>query len=165
MFGMVLLMALDACGGTPFHKTSIKHWVTKGDYLSLFSPVIDPDLCVNCMLCVLVCPTFVFAAKREGEKKVVAVNPAACEECLACVKQCPTDAIFNRSGEYKGDVKSILNLDYLVTRDWSHLEAEDRWIGAPIQLRNGMPVVIEPIGAQTNGKNAAVVIDAPSPSA
>jgi NAD-dependent dihydropyrimidine dehydrogenase PreA subunit len=141
--GVVVLMSLDACGSTPLHKTSIKHWLTHGDYRSLFSPVIDPALCINCMQCVLVCPTYVFAARREIVKTVVAVRPNECEECLACVKQCPTDAIFNRSGQYKGDVKSVPRLDYLVTRDWSHLHGEDRWVGASTVVRNGLPVVIE----------------------
>lgn len=158
LLGLVLLMALDACGGTPFHKTSLKHWVTKGDYRSLFDPVIDPELCVNCMLCVLVCPTLVFAARRDGAKKVVSVNPAACEECLACVKQCPTDAIFNRSGEYKGDVKSIPNLDHLVTRDWSHLAAEDKWIGVPTEVHKGIPTVAHNV-IQLNGRKSSPLID------
>ena len=144
LLGAILLMVLDQCGSTPLHKTSIKHWLTKGDYLSLFNPVIDPQLCVNCMQCVLVCPTGVFAARRGEIKTVVAVDPNACEECLACVKQCPTDAIFNRNtGQIKGDVKSIPNLEQLISRDWAHLRGEDRWIGSPITIRNGLPVVIE----------------------
>lgn len=143
LLGAVVLAAFDACGSTPLHKTSIRHWFTQGDYKSLFNPVVDPDLCINCMQCVLVCPVVVFAARREEVKKVVSVKPDECEECLACVKQCPTDAIFNRSGQYKGDVKSIPNLEHLVSRDWSHLRAEDRWIGAPTRLHSGIPVVIE----------------------
>jgi NAD-dependent dihydropyrimidine dehydrogenase PreA subunit len=156
LLAIVLLMALDECGSTPFHKTSLKHWLTQGDYRSLFSPVIDPDLCVNCLQCVLVCPTYVFAEQKQS-RKVVAVDPAACEECLACVKQCPTDAIFNRSGEYKGDVKSIPNLAYLVSRDWSHLKAEDKWIGAATELRNGLPMVIETTTFQSNGNRKPAV--------
>jgi NAD-dependent dihydropyrimidine dehydrogenase PreA subunit len=140
---VVLLMAMDACGSSPLHKTTIKHWLTRGDYRSLFNPVVDPELCINCMQCVIVCPRDVFAARREEVKTVVAVKPDECEECLACVKQCPTDAIFNRSGEWKGDVKSIPDLAHLVTRDWSHLRGEDRWIGSPTAIRNGFPVVVE----------------------
>jgi len=40
-------------------------------------------------------------------------------------------------------VKSIPNLRHLVTRDWSHLHAEDRWIEAPVIFRGGFPVVAE----------------------
>jgi len=159
LLAVVILMALDACGSTPLYKTSIKHWLTKGDYHSLFNPVVDPDLCINCMQCVLVCPKYVFAARRDEVKKVVAVAPGACEECLACVKQCPTDAIFNRSGEYKGDVKSVPNLLHLVTRDWSHLRDEDRWIGAPTEVRsNGIPVVIESPIVQLNGRKQGAAV-------
>lgn len=147
LLAAVLLAALDACGSTPLHKTSIRHWLTRGDYKSLFNPVVDPELCINCMQCVLVCPVVVFAARRETVKTVVAVKPDECEECLACVKQCPTDAIFNRSGQYKGDVKSIPGLAELVARDWSHLGTEDCWIGAPTRFRSGVPVVIEPAPA------------------
>jgi NAD-dependent dihydropyrimidine dehydrogenase PreA subunit len=141
LMGVVLLMAMDACGSSPLHKTTISHWLRNGDYKSLFNPVIDPSLCTNCMQCVIVCPKLVFAARRDDVKTVVAVNPDACEECLACVKQCPTDAIFNRSGQFKGDVKSIPNLAAIVTRDWVHLRQENRWIGAPITFRNGFPIV------------------------
>jgi ferredoxin len=73
---------------------------------------------------------------------VVAVKPDQCEECLACYKQCPTDAIFNRSGKVKGDVKSIPNLVALAARDWSHLRDEERWIGIPTTVRGGIPVVV-----------------------
>jgi NAD-dependent dihydropyrimidine dehydrogenase PreA subunit len=147
LLAVVALMAMDACGSSPLHKTTIKHWLTHGDYKSLFNPVIDPKLCVNCMQCVIVCPRDVFAARRGEVKTVVAVKPDECEECLACVKQCPTDAIFNRSGQWKGDVKSIPNLEFLVTRDWSHLKGEDCWIGAPTEIRNGFPVVVEAAAA------------------
>lgn len=140
---VVLLMAMDGCGSSPLYKTTIRHWLKEGNYKSLFNPVIDPQLCINCMQCVIVCPKYVFAARRGAVKTVVAVEPDACEECLACVKQCPTDAIFNRSGEYKGDVKSIPNLQHLVRRDWSHLQDEDRWIGAATSFQRGIPVVIE----------------------
>ena len=141
--GVVMLMAMDACGSSPLFKTTVTHWLKSGDYESLFDPVVDPDGCTNCMQCVIVCPKYVFAARRGKVKTVVALNPTQCVECLACLKQCPTDAIYNRSGEYKGDVKSIPNLPYLITRDWSHLKAEVRWIGAPTTNRDGFPVVVE----------------------
>jgi NAD-dependent dihydropyrimidine dehydrogenase PreA subunit len=138
---IVVLIAMDGCGSSALHKTTISHWLQKGDYESLFQPVIDPALCTNCMACVLVCPRDVFAAKRSDPKKVVSTKPKDCIECMACVKQCHDDAILNRSGEYKGDVKSIPNLHHLMTRDWSYLRAEDRWIGHPTVLHNGLPVI------------------------
>jgi NAD-dependent dihydropyrimidine dehydrogenase PreA subunit len=140
--GTIVLMAMDGCGSSPLFKSTIVHWLTRGDYKSAFSPIVDPALCINCMQCVLVCPRDVFAAVREDVKTVVAVNPDQCEECLACYKQCPTDAIFNRSGQVKGDVKSIPNLVELAARDWSHLHEEQRWIGMPTTVRSGIPVVV-----------------------
>ncbi|WP_051334989.1 HgcAB-like fusion protein [Bradyrhizobium sp. Ai1a-2] len=148
LVAVCLLMAMDCCGSTPLHKSTIKHWLLNGDYNSHFSPVIDPSLCINCVQCILVCPCDVFAARRDAENTVVVVKPDRCEECLACFKQCPTDAIFNRSGEVKGDVKSIPNLEVLAARDWSHLKSEDRWIGAATGLRGGLPIVLE--GRTTN---------------
>lgn len=141
--GTISLMAMDGCGSSPLFKSTIIHWVSRGDYKSAFSPIIDPALCINCIQCVLVCPRDVFAAVRDEVKTVVAVNPDQCEECLACYKQCPTDAIFNRSGKVKGDVKSIPNLVVLAARDWSHLRAEERWIGMPTTVRGGIPVVVD----------------------
>lgn len=143
LIGVVLLVAMDACGSTPIFKTTISHWLRHGNYESLFDPVIDPDRCTNCMNCVMVCPKNVFAARRDGVKKVVAVHPRDCIDCLACVKQCYDDAFFNRSGQYKGDVKSIPDLDHIMTRDCSHLKEEDRWINFPIVIRNGLPVIAE----------------------
>jgi NAD-dependent dihydropyrimidine dehydrogenase PreA subunit len=138
---VVVVMGIDGCGSSAVYKTTAWHWLTEGNYDSLFDPVIDPQRCTNCMQCVLVCPKNVFAAKRTGEYKVVSVHPENCIDCLACVKQCDDDAFFNRSRQYKGDVKSIANLDQIMTRDWSHLTAEDRWLNHPTVLRNGLPVV------------------------
>ena len=161
LLAVELLMALDACGSTPLHKTTVGHWLRQGNYRSVFSPVIDPELCTNCMQCVLVCPNSVFGARRTKIRKVVAVRPAECQECLACMKQCPTDAIFNRSGRFKHDVKSIPNLDVLATRDWSHLAAEDRWIGSATEVWGEFPVVRE-AAADGHGSRDAVPAGAAS---
>jgi NAD-dependent dihydropyrimidine dehydrogenase PreA subunit len=144
LLGVVALMAMDACGSSPVYKSTISHWLRKGDYHSEFSPIIDPDMCTSCLACQVVCPTGVFAMQRSGAKKMVANEPGNCIECMACVKQCHYDAIFNRTGRYKGDVKSIPNIDYLLTRDTSHLAAEDRWIGQPITVRHGRAFIAEP---------------------
>lgn len=145
---IVVVLGGDACGSTPIYKSTIRHWITNGDYHSLFDPVVDPAKCTNCMACVLVCPKDVFAARRDGEKKAVSVQPEECIECLACVKQCHDEAIYNRSGQYKGDVKSISNLHELMTRSWEHLREEDRWRNAPTGLRSGLPVVLKEPGEQ-----------------
>ena len=138
---LVVLMGIDGCGSSAVYKTTAKHWLTEGDYQSLFDPVIDPSRCTNCMQCVMVCPKNVFAAKRTAPMSVVAVNPDNCIDCMACVKQCHDDAFFNRSGAYKGDVKSVPNLAEIMTRDWSHLKGEDEWLHSPVELRNGLQVI------------------------
>ena len=148
---LVTVMGIDGCGSSAVYKTTATHWLTEGNYDSLFDPVIDPERCTNCMQCVLVCPMSVFAAKRSGEYKVVAVHPENCIDCMACVKQCYDDAFFNRSGQVKGDVKSVPNLFGIMTRDWSHLKDEDRWLNHPTTLRNGLPVV-DMSGSSTENK-------------
>jgi NAD-dependent dihydropyrimidine dehydrogenase PreA subunit len=142
---VVLLMAMDACGSSPVYKSTIAHWVREGDYHCDFSPIIDPNLCTNCMDCQVVCPTDVFARRRTGDNRMVVVRPENCIECLACVKQCDDLAIFNRTGKVKGDVKSVPNLDALMSRDWSHLEDQDVWLGWPTVIRNSFSVCVEDV--------------------
>jgi NAD-dependent dihydropyrimidine dehydrogenase PreA subunit len=137
LIALVLLFAMDGCGSSAVHKATVAHWLRKGDYHCDFDPVIDPDKCTNCMDCQVVCPTDVFARRRVGGNRMVVVNPGNCIECLACVKQCDDEAIFNRSGKYKGDVKSVPNLHELLTRDASHLKDQDVWLGWPTTVRHG----------------------------
>lgn len=139
---VVLLMAMDGCGSSALYKTTVRHWLKEGNYESHFVPIVDPNKCTNCMACVLVCPKNVFAQIRS-RKKVVSVKPTECIECMACVKQCYDDAIYNRSGEYKGDVKSIPNLHEIMTRDWEYLKDELKWVEAPITIHAGLPVIAE----------------------
>ena len=47
--------------------------------------------CINCRMCIAVCPQGVFA---EGEKVIRIVLPDACMECGACQLNCPVDALF-----------------------------------------------------------------------
>ncbi|HUT27325.1 MAG TPA: mercury methylation ferredoxin HgcB [Methanomassiliicoccales archaeon] len=57
--------------------------------------VFHPDRCVNCGICLQVCPHRVFA---PGERRVMMVNGADCMECGACQKNCPANAIKVDSG-------------------------------------------------------------------
>ncbi len=141
LLGLTLLLVMDMCGSTPLYKTTLGHWLREGDYRCAFEPVVDPAACVNCMQCLLVCPRDVFAAVRHQRRTVVAVHPKWCEECLACIKQCPTDAIYNRGGALKDDIKSIPNLHGLMERRWGHLAEERKWENTPTVLRNEIPVV------------------------
>jgi ferredoxin len=136
---LVLLISLDGCGSSTIYKTTPQRWLAKGDYRSHFDPIIDPDKCTNCYDCIPVCPKGVLARVPKGP--AVSVRPDACIECLACVKACHDDAFYNRSQVWKGDVKSIDNLKDIMTRDWRHLEAEMRWIDAPVRYDKHMLVV------------------------
>ncbi len=55
----------------------------------------DRDLCINCGMCLAVCPHGVF----EPDGKVVKLaHPSACMECGACQVNCPPMAIAVDSG-------------------------------------------------------------------
>ncbi len=55
----------------------------------------DPESCINCGMCIAVCPHAVFAA---GEKAVRLVRAEDCMECGACQRNCPSFAIVVDSG-------------------------------------------------------------------
>lgn len=55
----------------------------------------EPDLCINCEMCITVCPHGVFAPGREA---VVLARADACMECGACERNCPAGAIGVDSG-------------------------------------------------------------------
>ena len=52
------------------------------------APIIDPDECTSCGICVEVCPSDVL--HQEGEETIpVAMYPYECWHCAACVMECP----------------------------------------------------------------------------
>jgi ferredoxin len=53
-------------------------------------PIIDPQLCDGCELCVRACPTKALEV-RDG--KAVVASPLACEYSGLCEAVCPTKAI------------------------------------------------------------------------
>ena len=67
-----------------------------GAYVSELNTLqYDPDLCIGCELCSIVCPHGVFA---QPDDVAIAVRPDACMECGACERNCPTGAIAVESG-------------------------------------------------------------------
>ncbi|MBN1640319.1 MAG: 4Fe-4S binding protein [Anaerolineae bacterium] len=67
--------------------------VVSGTYLN--SLTYDAALCVNCGMCLVVCPHGVF---EPGVRVVTLVRPEACIECGACQRNCPTGALEVDSG-------------------------------------------------------------------
>jgi NAD-dependent dihydropyrimidine dehydrogenase PreA subunit len=55
----------------------------------------DPELCIGCEMCVIVCPHAVFAMNSRVAQLI---HPEACMECGACQLNCPTGAITVESG-------------------------------------------------------------------
>ncbi len=55
----------------------------------------NTELCINCGMCLDVCPQGVFA---QGDRVVKLMRPSACMECGACQLNCPVGAIAVESG-------------------------------------------------------------------
>ncbi len=55
----------------------------------------DPDLCIGCEMCSIVCPHGVFAMNSRVAKLI---RPDVCMECGACQLNCPSGAIAVDSG-------------------------------------------------------------------
>ena len=56
----------------------------------------DPDMCIGCGMCSIVCPHGVFATDTDDVAQLV--RREACMECGACQLNCPTDTIMVDSG-------------------------------------------------------------------
>jgi NAD-dependent dihydropyrimidine dehydrogenase PreA subunit len=54
-----------------------------------------PGKCINCGMCLIVCPHAVFA---PGARIVSLVRPERCIECGACMLNCPVGAIHVNAG-------------------------------------------------------------------
>ncbi len=55
---------------------------------------IEEDKCVNCGLCVRICPhNALETAVIQGKKMTFINRPENCMECARCVNICPTGAI------------------------------------------------------------------------
>jgi NAD-dependent dihydropyrimidine dehydrogenase PreA subunit len=55
----------------------------------------NAEECINCGMCIIVCPHAVFA---PAERAVQLAHAKACMECGACQLNCPTEAISVDSG-------------------------------------------------------------------
>jgi len=64
-------------------------------YLDVNTLVFDPDACVNCGMCAVVCPHGVFESGPDYAKMA---HKERCMECGACMVNCPSHAIWVDSG-------------------------------------------------------------------
>jgi len=71
---------------------------------------VNPERCIGCGLCQIVCPVNVFELNPET-KKSLAVNIDACQACGACIENCPGEAIENnfRSGVCSCPTCTVIN--------------------------------------------------------
>jgi len=62
-----------------------------------FLPAYDPDTCVHCGICDIVCPDlcFVWSDDGEGEPAVrlLGIDYNYCKGCLKCIDACPTGSL------------------------------------------------------------------------
>jgi NAD-dependent dihydropyrimidine dehydrogenase PreA subunit len=54
--------------------------------------LVSKERCINCDICVRVCPTNVFDATPEGPP--VIARQEDCQTCFMCELYCPVDALF-----------------------------------------------------------------------
>ena len=62
-----------------------------------FLPAYDPDTCVHCGICDIVCPDLCFVWSEDGEGepavRLLGVDYHYCKGCLKCVDACPTGSL------------------------------------------------------------------------
>jgi 2-oxoacid:acceptor oxidoreductase delta subunit (pyruvate/2-ketoisovalerate family) len=61
-----------------------------GDWRTAGRPVLDLELCVNCLLCWLYCPDS--ALELDGTA-LAGIDYLHCKGCELCVEVCPTGAL------------------------------------------------------------------------
>ena len=62
-----------------------------------FLPAYDPDSCVHCGICDIVCPDLCFVWSEDGEGepavRLLGIDYHYCKGCLKCVDACPTGSL------------------------------------------------------------------------
>ncbi len=64
-------------------------------YLDVNTLIYDPDACINCGMCSIVCPHGAF---ETGKSAAILAYKERCMECGACMVNCPAHAIYVDSG-------------------------------------------------------------------
>jgi NAD-dependent dihydropyrimidine dehydrogenase PreA subunit len=87
-------------GGNISEAESLFHKLGVGSIGKIHKPrnvqtntiVHQPDLCMNCGMCLMVCPQSVFI-RPQKDGKVTLGDSNVCLRCQACLKQCDSGAI------------------------------------------------------------------------
>jgi pyruvate ferredoxin oxidoreductase gamma subunit len=65
-----------------------------------FLPAFDPETCVHCGICDIVCPDLCFVWSADSEKepavRLMGIDYHYCKGCLKCVDACPTGSLTER---------------------------------------------------------------------
>ena len=75
-------------------------------------PVLDPDKCIHCGMCDMVCPDLCLVWTAEGNAPVptvvrlVGIDYRYCKGCLRCVESCASGAL-SREAETPGLAASL----------------------------------------------------------
>ncbi len=87
-------MAESCCGELSAAVVTLDNpeFVAVSDYNTL---EFNAGLCINCGICITVCPQAVFT---YGKPVIQIVEPDACMECGACQINCPVGALVVDSG-------------------------------------------------------------------
>lgn len=58
------------------------------------APLFDPELCIHCGNCDMVCPDYCFSwTLSQGSARLVGLDFQYCKGCLKCVEVCPSQAL------------------------------------------------------------------------
>lgn len=78
-----------------------------------FLPVFQPEACVHCAICDLLCPDFCFVWAPTGEtvagypaQRLMGIDYQYCKGCMLCVQECPTGAL-TREREASGMAEQL----------------------------------------------------------
>ncbi|MGL4805395.1 MAG: 4Fe-4S dicluster domain-containing protein [Bacteroidales bacterium] len=77
-----------------FHIRKRLSWFKGRRTGKAFIPVINPEQCISCGLCLKACPSSVYS---RHNKQIRADNPLFCIQCYKCYAKCPRKAISNHN--------------------------------------------------------------------